>query len=97
MIKKLIFFLLSCVLISGCGITGKVIETLDSEVEAQLEKDYSKIIDALDKKDPTMCYYIMTQEVREDCFMRLAVHADDQSICKNLLSGPKDKCLSQFD
>ncbi|MBW2992470.1 hypothetical protein KY345_04600 [Candidatus Woesearchaeota archaeon] len=97
MIKKILLLLSVCILLTGCGITGKVVESLDQEVEAQLESDYSKLVDALDKEDPTPCYYIMTQNIREDCFIRLAKKTDDKSVCSNLLSGPKDECLSQFD
>lgn|GEM_PF-2621632 len=86
-----------CILVCGCGMTGKVVQQLDSDVEAQIEKDYSKMVDALDKEDSTLCYYVMTQHIREDCFIRLAKNKDDKSICNNLLSPhPRDECLAQF-
>lgn len=95
--KKIIFLVALCVLFSGCGITGNVVQQLDSGVEAQLEKDYIKIVDALDQKDYTICYDIMTQNIREDCFMRLAKNTKDKSVCKNLLPGLRADCLAQFD
>lgn len=81
---KAVIALILLFLISGCGFTGNVVNEL-SEQPTQLETDQSALADAVSSEDVYICYNILSQQVRESCFIQLAQIMDDPSICDNLL------------
>ena len=89
--RKILSLILLLVFLTGCGITGRVVE----KVEKQMNQEQKDLIDlnlALSEKDVAMCYQIQTQPVREQCFMLLAKELDDASICRNLMGSLRTTC-----
>ncbi|MBD3355265.1 hypothetical protein GF361_04740 [Candidatus Woesearchaeota archaeon] len=93
--KKILSLLIVLVFLTGCGITGKIIEEVE-EQPTQEEKDQAKLDEAVEEKDVSKCYYIQEQLIREECFKVLAKELNDPSICNNLLGGLKESCKEEI-
>ena len=76
--------ILLLVFLTGCTITGRVIEEIDKQ-PTQEEKDQVSLEKAVKEKDVGACYFIQTQPVREVCFILVAKELKDPSVCNNLL------------
>ena len=94
--KRILSLLLLFVFLTGCGMTGKVVEEIEKQ-PTQEENDLNALNIALAEKDVSVCYYIETQPVREQCFMLLAEELKDASICKNLMDSLRTTCQSIAD
>ena len=77
--------------VSGCGITGMVVNEMEEAKDAE-EKDLDSLNVALLERDVTVCYPIESQHVREQCFMQLAEELKDVKICRNLLGSLRETC-----
>ena len=82
--KRLILLLVMIVILTGCGITGRVVQEVE-EIPTQNEKDQAELEAAVSSKDVSACYGIETQPTREVCFILLAKELNDPDICNNLL------------
>ena len=89
--RKIILAILLMFLITGCSITGRVIQEAE-KVSIQEDRDQADLEKALTTKDVSMCYYIQTQPTRESCFMKLAQELKDPSICNNLMGSLRESC-----
>ena len=81
---KAILSLMFVVFITGCGITGSVVQNIE-QLETIEERDAAYLENALELEDISNCYKIQTQPIRESCFIALAQLTGDDSICKHLL------------
>jgi len=75
--------ILLIIFISGCGMTGRVVEEVQ-EQSSQQDTDKISLTQAIAQKDVTKCYGIQNQPIRESCFIQLAQITNDTSICNNL-------------
>ena len=91
--KRIIPILILLIFLTGCGITGRVVEEIEDQ-KTQEDQDLDKINLALAEKDVSICYPIETQPVREQCFILLAKELQDPSICKNLIGSLRTTCNS---
>ena len=95
--KKILSLIVLLLFLTGCGITGKVVEEV-KEQSTQEEKDSVDLYRAMAEKDVSVCYSIQTQPVREECFIKLAEELKDPSICDNLLGKSlKDSCKENIE
>ena len=81
------------VVLTGCGITGRVVEQVEKQ-PTQEESDLASLNIALAEKDVSVCYPIETQPIREQCFMQLAEELKDESICRNLMGSLRKACVA---
>ncbi len=93
--KKILSLLLLLIFLTGCGITGRIIDEVE-EQPVQTEKDQARLDEAVEEKDVSNCYYIQDQLLREECFKTLAKELNDPSICDNLLGGLKESCKEEI-
>ncbi len=90
--KRILILLTLLIVLTGCGITGKVVEEV-KEQQTQEEKDTDNLIQAISEEDVSICYDLQTQNIREECFKSLAKDLHDPSICNNLLGRSlRDDC-----
>jgi hypothetical protein len=69
MIKAMIILAVLSVFLIGCTITGKVIQPVEDS-SFQIENDTEILVDAVNNDDPSLCYYISTRMIKDDCFSR---------------------------
>ena len=94
---KIILTIFILILLTGCGMTGYVAKEIE-DTGTIADKNLAQLAEAVNDKDPVKCNYIQVQDIREQCFMSLAVILDDKAICNSLLApSPRDKCLEQFE
>lgn len=91
--KRLLIILALLVLLTGCGITGRVVQEVEKQ-PTQSDNDLNALNIALAEKDVSVCYPIETQPIREQCFMLLAKELKDTSICRNLIGSLRETCVS---
>lgn len=97
-IKVIFLTFIFLVFVSGCEITGKVVEDIsDIDYKGLTEKDADHYKEALKEKSADMCNYIQKQEAREDCFIDMAEFLQDKKICDNLLAVKKQECLKKIN
>ena len=94
--RRILSLLLLVIFLTGCGMTGKVVEEIENQPTKE-DSDLNALNVALAEKDVSVCYYIETQPVREQCFMLLAEELKDPSICKNLMGSLRTTCQSVAD
>ena len=94
--KRILSLILLLVLLTGCTITGKVVDEMDKQ-PTKADKEVVALDKAIADKDIMQCYYIQTQQIREKCFLSLAQELNDSSICKNLLGSLKESCITSLN
>ena len=91
--RQIIALAMLLVLVTGCGITGRVVEEIE-EQPTQEDADVNTLNIALAEKDVSVCYSIETQPTREQCFILLAKELEDPMICNNLMGSLRETCKS---
>ena len=93
--KYIVAVIAVLLLLSGCGITGKIVEEVENQ-PTQSEKDQAALEKAIENKDVSICHKLQDQPTRESCFIALAKETGDKSICYNLMGSLRESCKERI-